>query len=359
MSRGTTTFTFAAVGATVRTQAAINAWTGATLNTFEPDPGNDGIGIVAYKVTNPSAGVWHYEYAVYNQNLDRAIQSFSVPLGCGVTVSNLGFHAPPQHPGVAADGTAGNTGYSSAAWTPSQTFNALAWNSETFAQNQNANAIRWGTLYNFRFDSNKPPQAANATLGFFKTGAPITVAIQAPTPDTCNALQVVTAVSRKTHGGAGDFDIDLPPSGEPGVECRSGGVNGDYTIVVTFSNDVVSGNASVTSGTGGVSGSPTFSNNTMTVNLTGVTDVQQISVTLNNVTDSFAQVLADTAVTMNVLMGDTTGNKGVSSTDLSETKAQSGNSADANNFREDIVTDGSINSTDITVVKSRSGSGVP
>ena len=356
---GTTSFTFSAVGATVRMLAAINAWTGATLNTFEPDPGNDGIGIVAYKVTNPSAGVWHYEYAVYNQNLDRAIQSFSVPLGCGVTVSNLGFHAPPQHPGVAADGTAGNTGYSSAAWTPSQTFNALAWKSETFAQNQNANAIRWGTLYNFRFDSNKPPQAANATLGFYKTGAPYTLAIQAPTPDTCNALQVVTAVSRKTHGGAGDFDIDLPPSGEPGVECRSGGVNGDFTIVVTFSNDVVSGNASVTSGTGGVSGSPTFSNNTMTVNLTGVTDVQQISVTLNNVTDSFAQVLADTAVTMNVLMGDTTGNKGVSSTDLSETKAQSGNSADANNFREDIVTDGSINSTDITVVKSRSGSGVP
>ena len=28
--------------------------------------------MVAYKVTNPSPGVWHYEYAVYNQNLDRS-----------------------------------------------------------------------------------------------------------------------------------------------------------------------------------------------------------------------------------------------------------------------------------------------
>ena len=46
-------------------------------------------GCVGYKVTNPSAGVWHYEYAVYNENLDRAIQSFSVPLGCGITVSNV------------------------------------------------------------------------------------------------------------------------------------------------------------------------------------------------------------------------------------------------------------------------------
>ena len=60
---------------------AIMAWTGATVNQIEPDPGNDGIWFMGYKVTNPSAGVWHYEYALYNQNLDRAIQSFSVPLG--------------------------------------------------------------------------------------------------------------------------------------------------------------------------------------------------------------------------------------------------------------------------------------
>ena len=71
-------FTFSSVGSTIRETAAIRAWTGATINQIEPDPGNDGIGLVGYKVTNPSAGVWHYEYAVYNQNLDRAIQSFSV-----------------------------------------------------------------------------------------------------------------------------------------------------------------------------------------------------------------------------------------------------------------------------------------
>jgi hypothetical protein len=178
-------------------------------------------------------------------------------------------------------------------------------------------------------------------------------------PDACNALQVVTAVSRKTHGAAGDFGIALPLSGEPGVECRSGGANGDYTVVVTFSNNVVSGNASVTSGTGSVSGSPAFSNNTMTVDLTGVANVQQIMVTLNNVTDSFSQVLADTAVPMNVLTGDTSGNKGVTSTDVAQTKAQSGNPVDASNFREDVVPDGSINSTDVGTVKFESGTGVP
>ena len=103
-----------------------------------------------------------------------------------------------------------------------------------------------------------------------------------------------SAVSRKTHGAAGDFDIDLPLSGEPGVECRTGGANGDFTIVVTFTNNIVSGTPSVTEGTGNIVSSP-ISDNTMTINLTGVTDIQQITVTLNNVMDSFGQTLPQTA----------------------------------------------------------------
>jgi len=177
---GTTSFIFSEVGNTVRMAAAITAWPGATINPIEPAPGSDGRAFIAYKVTNPSAGVWHYEYAIYNENLDRAIQSFSVPLGCAITLSNLGFHAPPNHPGFANDGTLGGLGFSNAPWTSSQTTDALSWSSETFILNQNANAIRWGTLYNFRFDSNKPPIAANATIGFFKTGAPVTVPILGP-----------------------------------------------------------------------------------------------------------------------------------------------------------------------------------
>ena len=177
---GTTNFSFSAAGDTARMQPAIWAWTGATVNRLEPDPGNDGFWFIGYKVTNPSAGLWHYEYSLYNMNLDRAIQSFTVPLGAGVNISNIGFHAPPQHPSFAHDGTVGDAGYSSTPWTPTETANSLTWNCETFAQNQNANAIRWGTLYNFRFDADQPPQATNATVDFFKTGSPMPVAIQAP-----------------------------------------------------------------------------------------------------------------------------------------------------------------------------------
>ena len=192
-------FSFSPAEATVRTKSAIEAWTGATLVPIKPDPGNDGVGIVGYKVTNPSPGVWHYEYAIYNQNLDRAIQSFSVPVGAGVTLSNIGFHAPPQHPGWTFDGTVGNAGFSNAPWTQTQNGGAMTWSSETFAQNQNANAIRWGTMYNFRFDSNRPPQTMNATVGFFKTGAPINIQVQVPSPAVSSVMvsgRVMTSSGR-------------------------------------------------------------------------------------------------------------------------------------------------------------------
>jgi hypothetical protein len=200
VSGGPTSFNFSPVSATVRMEPAIQAWaaTGATVSGLEPDPGNDGMWFMGYKVTNPSAGVWHYEYALFNMNLDRAIQSFSVPLGAGVNVSNIGFHAPPQQPGWANDGTQGDAGYSSTPWNVTQASDSITWNTETFAQNANANAIRWGTLYNFRFDADQPPQAADADVGFFKTGSPMTVAIQAPSGGTPTPTPTPTATPTAT-----------------------------------------------------------------------------------------------------------------------------------------------------------------
>ena len=199
VSGGPTFFSFSATGSTVRMQPAITAWTGtgATVNQVEPDPGNDGIWFLGYKVTNPSAGVWHYEYALYNMNLDRSIQSFSVPVG-GANISNIGFHAPPQEPGWPNDGTFNNQGYSSMPWTADQSVGSVTWSTETFATNQNANAIRFGTLYNFRFDADQPPEAANAIVGFFKTGSPMMVAIQGPAGGTPTPTPTPTATPTAT-----------------------------------------------------------------------------------------------------------------------------------------------------------------
>jgi hypothetical protein len=180
---GPTVFNFSPVSNTVRMQPAIQAWAtieGATVTQAEPDPGNDGIFFVGYNVTNPSQGVWHYEYAVFNMNLDRSIQSFSVPLGPGVIITNIDFHAPPQHPGWTNDNIPGGNGYSSTPWAVDQETTSITWSSETFAQNPAANAVRWGTLYNFRFDADQAPNPTTSTVGFFKTGSPIGVGIQAP-----------------------------------------------------------------------------------------------------------------------------------------------------------------------------------
>src|SRR5207249_10808435 len=109
-------------------------------------------------------------------------------------------------------------------------------------------------------------------------------------------LSFVSAASRLTHGGgAGTFDIDMPlsatlVSGTSGVECRSGPVAQEYTIVLHFNNLVAAGSASVTAhnpggGGGSVNGSPTFSGSDMFVNLTGITDAQVLTLTATGVTD--------------------------------------------------------------------------
>jgi hypothetical protein len=170
-------------------------------------------------------------------------------------------------------------------------------------------------------------------------------------------LQLTNAVSRKIHGST-PFDINLPLTGNPGVECRSSGGGGTHTLVFTFTTNVVSGSATVTAGTG-TAGAATFSGNTMTVPLSGVTDQQKITVTLNAVTDASSQVLPATSVSMNLLLGDTTGSKTVNASDVSQVKLQSGVAISAANFRNDTNVNGTINATDVSQVKLNSGHGLP
>ncbi len=124
--------------------------------------------IVAAKATDLGGGQWHYEYAIYNVNADRAGGSFSVPIPAGAVVSNIGFHAPFYHSGEVYDNTA---------WNAVVSAGAVTWTPAAFSPPENANALRWGTLYNFRFDANVPPGVAAATLGLFKVGVPASLSI--------------------------------------------------------------------------------------------------------------------------------------------------------------------------------------
>ena len=162
----------------------------------------------------------------------------------------------------------------------------------------------------------------------------------------------VSIASRKTHGKAGTFDIDLPQTSKPGIECRSGGTTNNYTIVFTFANNVSIQGAGVTSGTGSVSNVMVTSNQ-VTVSLTGVGNAQTVVLTLAGVSDGIAT--SNVQATIGVLIGDTTADGVVNSTDVSQTQSQLRQPVTASNFRDDVSADGVINPADVNVVKSKSG----
>jgi VCBS repeat protein/dockerin type I repeat protein len=174
-----------------------------------------------------------------------------------------------------------------------------------------------------------------------------------------------SAVSRKTHGVAGSFDIALPLTATPGIECRSGGATNDYTIVMTFADAAISvagsPQAQIASGTamigsGGVSnnGAVTVSGNVVTVPLTNVTNAQTITVKLNGVNGA-----TDVTIPMSVLIADSSANGSITATDVSQTKAQVGQLVTTENFRTDVNASGSISGTDVSLVKSKIGTAVP
>ena len=170
--------------------------------------------------------------------------------------------------------------------------------------------------------------------------------------------QLVAAVSRKMHGSAGTFDVDLPLSGNPGIECRSGGANASYQVVLTFMSNLTSV-SSATVDSASISNSSIGPNqNQYTVNLTGVPNAHSTTVILNTVQDAAGNT-GSAFGTMAVLIGDTTGNGTVSSADVSQVKLQSGQPLTNSNFRADVNVSGTITSTDVSTVKSRTGTSLP
>lgn len=173
------------------------------------------------------------------------------------------------------------------------------------------------------------------------------------------------AVSRQTHGLAGDFDIPLPLTGTPGVECRSGGATNDHTIVVTFSAPVtVTGDiqAQVNAGavgSGGTSngGAVTVSGNSVTIPLTNLPNAQTTNVTLFGVTDGIGY--GNVVVPISCVLGDVTGNGSVNASDVGAVKAVAGSDTTAKNFRSDVTANGTINASDVGLVKSSTGTGLP
>lgn len=181
-------------------------------------------------------------------------------------------------------------------------------------------------------------------------------------------VQLNSVVSRKTHGNAGTFDIDLPLTGPRGIECRSGGANRDYTIIFKFANDLTSvdgASASATKEGGG--NQPVTATGSINpadrkeyiANLTGVPNAQVITVSLTNVTDSAGNSSNGVSASMGVLLGDVNANANVSNADVALVKAQVGAPVTSSNFRNDVNTNGTLSNGDVSVTKAQVGTLLP
>ncbi len=164
-------------------EPAILAWADHGLGVGVPDPSvqvvtvdipAEGRFYVASKVTAVGVGSWLYDYAIFNLNSHRSAGSFSIPLPLGATTSNPGFHDVDYHSGEPYDPTD---------WGIVADAANVTWSSPaTFAVDPDSNALRFGTMYNFWFESDAAPGTIDATIGIFRPGTPdsIAVAVQGP-----------------------------------------------------------------------------------------------------------------------------------------------------------------------------------
>jgi hypothetical protein len=157
----------------------ISAWPGATVTQIaqalpvERGRSNDGRALLATKVIQLAPNSWRYEYAVFNVDMDRQIQSFSVPLAQGVTMAEPYFAAPRQ-PDELLNGV-GGTATNDDKWVAQRVGDNLTWSTTT-------NPLRWGVMYRFGFTSNRPPGDGNIRFGLYKTGMPNAVTARARLP---------------------------------------------------------------------------------------------------------------------------------------------------------------------------------
>jgi hypothetical protein len=162
-------------GQTFRETPAIYAWQAhdADVVINEVEYPGEGRMIVASKATDLGNGTWRYDYGVYNQNSDIAASSFTVPVN--TATSAQGFHDITYR-----DIVDGNV--SAVDWAPVEGPSGITWNTQNESQNTWGNAIRWGTMYNFWFETDAAPMTGDTTIGSFKGANSLVVGALVPTP---------------------------------------------------------------------------------------------------------------------------------------------------------------------------------
>jgi uncharacterized protein (TIGR02597 family) len=165
-------------------------------------------------------------------------------------------------------------------------------------------------------------------------------------------VSALNAVSRKTHGTAGVFDLNLPLASSPGIESRQGqGANSDqHQIIIAFPTVVTFSSAAVTSGTASVSSTVGSGTAAITVNLAGVANAQWLTLTLANVSDGSNS--NDIAIRMGFLLGDVNASGRVDGNDVSDVQLRTRESTDNTNFQYDVDANGRIDGNDVSITQA-------
>jgi len=146
--------------------------------------------------------------------------------------------------------------------------------------------------------------------------------------------------------------VSMPLSGVSGVECRSATT---YNAVFTFDAPVTSGQVTVLSGTATV-GAITFSGNSMTAQLTGVTSAEIVTLRTQNINGD-GQLHGD--VPFGFLTADADASRLVSKPDQTLVRGQLNQPVTSANFREDLNPDGRIKNSDLNLVKANKNHSIP
>ncbi|MBI5397789.1 MAG: hypothetical protein HZA91_21020 [Verrucomicrobia bacterium] len=174
---------------------------------------------------------------------------------------------------------------------------------------------------------------------------------------------LLAAASRKTHSGAGTFDLNLnlDPALSGTVEPRR---YGPTELLFTFNKDMMAADGTldttefVLTNATFVSASIVSSN--LTLNLTNVVDQAKVTVVLNGIADLAGNPLEGTnAVVIRVLYGDANQSGSVSVGDMQATKNKLSQVLTSTNYLCDLNLSGTISVGDMQVAKNMLSHSVP
>jgi hypothetical protein len=229
-------------GMTVQTEPAIMAWpdldADATVSIVDvAGAGRFYVGSAAHDLGD---GTWAYEYAVYNLNADLPAYEVSIGKSADACIGGIGFGDVEYITGEPSDGND---------WTALDSGAAVAWSTAPLSDDANANVLRWGTMYTYRFVSNGAPVSTmmNVALSDDTMPTPNTdafaVAVVGPAsacPADCSppggngAVNIDDLIAVLNAFGATESACDVAPTN---ADCTSGNAAVNIDDIVFIINE--------------------------------------------------------------------------------------------------------------------------